>query len=63
MDTLGIDIGSTSVKVVCLADGRESWEESVAHDGDIRGALTGILDRRGVARSGIKAIATGGAGR
>jgi predicted CoA-substrate-specific enzyme activase len=62
MKHIGIDIGSTSVKVVLLEGGRESWHETVAHEGAIPATLLDILDRRGV-DGGPGAVVTGNAGR
>jgi predicted CoA-substrate-specific enzyme activase len=45
-----------------LRDGAEAWVEVVSHEGDIRGTLVSVLERRGVA-AGVRTLVTGGAGR
>ncbi|MDY0061333.1 MAG: acyl-CoA dehydratase activase [Myxococcota bacterium] len=62
MDCIGIDIGSTSVKVVLLRDEVAQWQEAVFHEGEIPQTLHELLARRGGA-AGIPALATGNAGR
>jgi len=66
MKQLGIDIGSTSVKVVMLEGGpdgvAERWHEVQTHEGAIPGTLLGILERHGV-DGDLNAMVTGNAGR
>ena len=62
MKTLGIDIGSASIKAVMLNKGKVAWHEAVAHDGDIPGSLRTLLDSHHV-KPGILSMSTGNAGR
>jgi predicted CoA-substrate-specific enzyme activase len=61
MSALGINIGSTSVKVVCMDRGEVVWHEAVPHEGNVPGTVAAILGRRPV--SGARALATGNEGR
>ncbi len=61
MLALGINIGSTSVKAVCLDKGEVLWHEVVSHEGDVPATIAAILARRPVA--GAVALATGNEGR
>lgn len=56
--SLGISLGSTSVKVCLLAEGGTDWAEVRPHNGDVRGVLRAILSARGV-EPGIPTIVTG----
>ena len=60
--SLGIDIGSTNVKICFVRAGREEWSEIRAHDGDLAGTVQRILGERGVS-PGIPAVVTGQEGR
>ena len=60
--SLGIDIGSTNVKICLVRAGSAEWSEVRAHDGDLAGTIQRILDERGVA-PGIPAVVTGQEGR
>lgn len=62
MRSLGINIGSSSLKLVLLEDGKIAWSTVVPHDGDMSGALRGaLLD--GNIPEGINALVTGTEGR
>ncbi len=43
MRSLGINIGSTSLKMVLAEDGRPLWSESLPHEGDFAGAARKLL--------------------
>ena len=62
---IGIDVGSTNVKVCLLRDGRPSTLECVAHEGNVERALGEILERLGLAGGApeLRALATGTEGR
>lgn len=59
MKSLGIDIGSTSIKMVCLEDDKIKWQEVISHEGSVRETLKDILERYGVEK-GTYSVATGG---
>src|SRR5208337_2764306 len=63
--TIGIDVGSTNIKIYCLGDGDGDRSAVAAHEGDLRGALNRLFAEVGVACSpnGLRALATGNAGR
>jgi len=60
--SLGIDVGSTSVKACLVQDGREQWSEVTAHDGNLVDTVREVLTRRGVG-PGIPTVVTGREGR
>ncbi len=57
MKTCGINIGSSSVKVAVLEDGRLIHSEMRAHDGDVRKTVAAILGHTEIPQ-GIVALAT-----
>jgi len=59
---LGIDVGSTSIKVCLLAEGRERWSEVRAHDGDLPGTVRALLGSHHVP-AGVPTMVTGAEGR
>jgi predicted CoA-substrate-specific enzyme activase len=63
--TLGIDVGSTNLKICVLEDGKVARTAILAHDGDVCGALVRILSDLGLADGapGVKALVTGTEGR
>ncbi|MBN1336587.1 MAG: activase [Deltaproteobacteria bacterium] len=62
MQSIGFDIGSTSVKATLVEDGRIAWHDDLAHEGDIPGALARLLSAHGVS-AGILSLCTGNTGR
>jgi predicted CoA-substrate-specific enzyme activase len=58
MQSLGINIGSSSVKIVMMDGSRIVWQETVPHEGDFGITAKGILSRRGV-QPGIRTLVTG----
>ncbi|MEW6040803.1 MAG: acyl-CoA dehydratase activase, partial [Elusimicrobiota bacterium] len=62
MKSIGIDIGSCSVKAMCLNGGTPEWIEIIAHEGEVRDTICHIIKKHNV-NSGISALATGGDGR
>ena len=58
LSSLGIDLGSTNVKACLVEAGREVWSEVRAHDGDLPGALSALLEARAVA-PGTPTVVTG----
>ncbi|MDR2182160.1 MAG: acyl-CoA dehydratase activase, partial [Treponema sp.] len=69
MQSLGINIGSTSLKMVLFEKdeaaaegGKLLWSASVPHEGDFASAVQRLLSEGGV-RSGIPALVTGNEGR
>jgi len=62
MQSLGINIGSTSLKMVILEDGRVKWSASTPHEGDFSAAVHKLL-AEGSVSEGICALATGNEGR
>jgi len=62
MQTLGINIGSTSLKMVMFEDGKTIWNGSAIHEGDF-GAAAARLLQEGNIPTGIKTLITGNEGR
>ncbi|MDR2516978.1 MAG: acyl-CoA dehydratase activase [Spirochaetaceae bacterium] len=62
MQSLGINIGSTSLKAVLLEDGAVKWSAFTPHEGDFAQAVRKLLDT-GHISAGIPALATGNEGR
>ncbi|MCL2069208.1 MAG: acyl-CoA dehydratase activase, partial [Oscillospiraceae bacterium] len=62
MLTLGINIGSTSLKMVLADEGRPVWSNSNIHEGDFA-AVAGKLLKEGNVPEGIPALVTGSEGR
>ncbi|MDC7228013.1 MAG: acyl-CoA dehydratase activase [Spirochaetales bacterium] len=62
MQNLGINIGSSSLKLVMLDDGKVSWSSVLPHEGDFVSTLKKSLEGREIA-SDAKAIVTGTEGR
>ena len=62
MQSLGINIGSSSIKVVLLEDERVRWETIVAHEGNFIETLKNILIERQVP-AGVPSLVTGTEGR
>jgi len=62
MQTLGINIGSTSLKMVLLDDGKAVWTASTPHEGDFSAAVRKLFTE-GKIRDGIPALVTGNEGR
>ena len=62
MASLGINIGSTSVKATMLEEGRILWSAVEPHEGNFIDTLKNILSTRGV-DAGTRTIATGTEGR
>ncbi|MEK7705924.1 MAG: BadF/BadG/BcrA/BcrD ATPase family protein [Myxococcota bacterium] len=62
---IGIDVGSTNVKIYCRGNGAGDRSAVAAHEGDLRGALTRLFADIDVAcyPNGHRALATGTAGR
>jgi predicted CoA-substrate-specific enzyme activase len=62
--TLGIDIGSTTLKLCLLSENGKVENEVLAHEGDLPGTLTKLFDRLGdKADLTMKGIVTGTEGR
>ncbi|MCL2319280.1 MAG: activase, partial [Treponema sp.] len=62
MRSLGINIGSTSIKMVLAEDGRPVWSASLPHEGDF-GAATKRLLAEGKIPQGTATLVTGNEGR
>jgi len=62
MQSLGINIGSTSLKMVLAEDGRPVWSAARAHEGDFWAAARKLLEDGGIP-AGIPALVTGNEGR
>ncbi|MCL1896867.1 MAG: hypothetical protein FWG03_10025, partial [Clostridiales bacterium] len=62
MKSLGINIGSTSLKMVLAEDGQLVWSGVRAHEGDFEAAARKLLEE-GDVPSGIPALVTGNEGR
>jgi predicted CoA-substrate-specific enzyme activase len=61
---LGIDIGSTTVKLCLLSESGQKEHAVLAHEGDLPGTLTRLLDGLGRERlAGVKSLVTGTEGR
>ncbi|MBN1685404.1 MAG: activase [Spirochaetales bacterium] len=62
MDCLGVNIGSSSLKIVCLREGEIAWSGVAAHEGDFVAALTKIAKEKKIPE-GTRALITGTEGR
>ena len=62
MQSVGINIGSSSLKMACVSDGKLLWAESIPHEGNFHEAADKILSAHPI-ESGAKALATGTEGR
>ena len=62
MQSLGINIGSTSLKVVLAEDGRPVWSAARAHEGDFEAVARKLL-AESKAPAGIPTLVTGNEGR
>jgi predicted CoA-substrate-specific enzyme activase len=62
MKTLGINIGSSSVKLVCLEEGKTLWSTVVPHEGNFLGVIKRELQDKNPGND-IKALVTGTEGR
>ncbi|MCL2220851.1 MAG: acyl-CoA dehydratase activase [Oscillospiraceae bacterium] len=62
MQTLGVNIGSTSLKMVLCEDGKVIWSDSLSHEGDFSEAARKLLSDGNVP-VGIPALITGNEGR
>jgi predicted CoA-substrate-specific enzyme activase len=62
MQSLGINIGSTSLKLALLEDGKAVWTASTPHEGDFGAAVRKLL-AEGKVPEGIPALVTGNEGR
>jgi activator of 2-hydroxyglutaryl-CoA dehydratase len=62
MQSLGINIGSTSLKMVLAEDGRPVWSAARTHEGDFSAAARKLMEE-GRVPAGIPALVTGNEGR
>jgi len=62
MQSLGINIGSTSLKMAVLEENRVIWTASTPHEGDFSAAVHKLLTE-GSIKEGISALVTGNEGR
>lgn len=62
MYSIGINIGSSSVKVTMLEKTSLLWSEVIAHEGNFQETLKNILSKKDLP-SGLKCLATGTEGR
>ena len=62
MQSLGINIGSTSLKMALLEDSKTVWTASTPHEGDFSAAVRKLLSD-GKIPEGIPALVTGNEGR
>ncbi|MCL2708237.1 MAG: acyl-CoA dehydratase activase, partial [Defluviitaleaceae bacterium] len=62
MPALGINIGSTCLKIVLMENGKPVWEASGVHEGDF-GSVAARLLGEGSVPAGIPALVTGNEGR
>jgi len=62
MQSLGINIGSTSLKMVLVGDGRPVWSAATPHEGDFWAAAKKLLED-GAVPAGIPTLVTGNEGR
>jgi len=62
MKSLGINIGSTSLKMVLAEEGRPLWFSSTPHEGDFGAAVRKLLEE-GKIPAGIPTLVTGNEGR
>ena len=62
MKSLGINVGSSSIKAVMIEDGKMIWQSVVDHEGNFQGTLKNILKDHNVPQ-GILTLTTGTEGR
>jgi predicted CoA-substrate-specific enzyme activase len=62
MKSLGINIGSTSLKMVITEGSSISWKGTLSHDGDIPSALENLIHQAPI-EPGMPALVTGNEGR
>jgi activator of 2-hydroxyglutaryl-CoA dehydratase len=62
MQSLGINIGSTSLKMVLAEEGRPVWSGILPHEGDFGAAARRLLIE-GKVPQGIPTLVTGNEGR
>ncbi|MCL2294297.1 MAG: acyl-CoA dehydratase activase [Spirochaetes bacterium] len=62
MRSLGINVGSSSIKLALLEDNKLIWSMVLPHDGDLPGAFKAAL-REGNIEEGIMSLVTGTEGR
>ena len=62
MQSLGINIGSTTLKMVLAEEARPVWSAAVPHEGDFGAAARKLLKEGGVS-AGIPVLVTGNEGR
>ncbi|MDR2747032.1 MAG: acyl-CoA dehydratase activase, partial [Treponema sp.] len=62
MQSLGINIGSTSLKMALVEGGKLVWSASVPHEGDFAAAVRTLLEQGKIA-PGTPALVTGNEGR
>ena len=62
MKSIGINIGSSSLKTVLIEDGKEIWNKVVPHEGDFQNAIINVM-RDNHPGEGIPALTTGTEGR
>ncbi len=63
-ETLGIDIGSTTIKLCLLSEAGDHRQQVLAHDGDLPKTLTLLMDRMGLGSPGpVRGLVTGTEGR
>ncbi|MHC6204180.1 acyl-CoA dehydratase activase [Breznakiellaceae bacterium SP9] len=62
MQSLGINIGSTSLKMVLLEDGKPLWSAALPHEGDFNQAVRKLLEE-GKVPLGTPTLVTGNEGR
>ncbi|MDR1748985.1 MAG: activase, partial [Spirochaetaceae bacterium] len=62
MRSLGINVGSSSIKLALMDDNTLVWSTVVPHEGDLPGTLKNAL-REGNIEEGIKTLVTGTEGR
>ena len=62
MQSLGINIGSTSLKMALFDDGKPVWTASTPHEGDFSAAVHKLLAEGNISE-GIPALVTGNEGR
>ncbi len=62
MNSLGVNVGSSSIKVVLLEGNDIAWKAVVAHEGNFIGSLKNVLTDRHVPEK-VKSLVTGTEGR
>jgi len=62
MKSIGINIGSSSLKTVLLKDGEEIWSSVIPHEGDFQNAVVKMLSEDRI-ETGIPLLVTGTDGR